>query len=176
MHLLRTKPLVTELAAQAVGAEEQAQYLLASLLIWVAAGYLGLAFTSGPLWSIPCIAEGVVTALIHMIGITKCLDAAGARKSTNFLIDFSCLYAPVAITSLLLVWGVYWAIWLGFEETLTTLSQSNLGLAINLSRIGTDFGGFLLFLANVGTQLLIYYRLRRLLSEVRDARHLAPST
>ncbi len=113
------------------------------------------------------LAEGAVTALILMLGIAKCLDAAGARANPAFLIEFSCLYVPVALSSLLAVWGVYWAIWLLFYETLMALSNSHLGLAINLSRIGTDFGGFLTFLANVGSQALIYWRLQRLLAQLR---------
>jgi hypothetical protein len=107
-------------------------------------------------------------ALVHLIGISKCLDSAGGRPNQRFLLEFSCLYPAVSLTSIAAVGGAHWLIRLGFEEAIQRLSVSNMGLAINLSSIGTDLFGLLLFVANVGLQALIYWRLQRLLLEVQQ--------
>lgn len=111
--------------------------------------------------------------LINALGITQVLEAAGGPRSRHFLQDFTCLYVPVSVSSLLLVWSAYWVIRLSFIEGLLALSNSGSRFALNLAALGTDFLGLLGLLCSVGTQVLVYYRLvhlQRLVESLRQGR------
>lgn len=170
MHLLRTTPLIDKLATGSLSGEQRAKYLMASFLVFTCAYYTGWVAGGAPLWSIPSVVEALAIALITVVGIVKTFDAAGGDSNKSYIVDFTCLYVPVSITTLLGVWGAYWMIVVVFSESLNALSQSHMQFAINLSRLGSDIFGFLTFLAATGVQAVIFYRLTRLLRAVHLAR------
>lgn len=88
-------------------------------------------------------------------------------ESRSFLIDFTCLSVPVSITTPLGVWGLYWVIRIGFFNLLTALSESHFQFARNLMMIGADFFGLLVFVAIVSIQVIVFWRIVRLLRIVR---------
>jgi hypothetical protein len=49
--------------------------------------------------------EFFFVVLIYVSGIDYCRRKCRVSPRQNFLIDFSCLYAPIALTTLLIVWG-----------------------------------------------------------------------
>lgn len=170
MHIFRTRPLVRKLGERAVGPEEQAQYLLVSFLLFNVAYYSGLVLTTAAAWTLMSVLEAVLIMFINVVGILKTFDASGGKANPDFLVEFTCLYVPVSITTLLGVWGAYWAITLGFREALIALSHSHFQFAMNLSRLGTDLFGFLTLAANVGLLGITYIRLSKLLARVRRAK------
>jgi len=170
MHLFRTKPLVQELARGELSATKKAQYLLASFLMFMVAYSSGFVPGSPPIWTIPALIETVAVALITVVGIVKCFDAAGGEESSDFVASFTCLFVPVTITTLIVVWSIFWAISYGFRESLIALSESRLQIAENLSRIGADLFGFLGFIAAVTVQIVTFYRIAGALEDVRLAR------
>jgi len=170
MHLFRTKPLVQQLARGELSATKKAHYLLASFLMFILAYNSGFVPGSPPPWTVPSLLETAAVALITIIGIVKCFDAAGGEDSSDFVAMFTCLYVPVTITTLIVVWSIFWGISFGFREALIALSESRMQLAVNLSRLGTDLFGFLGFAAVVTVQIATYYRVAGALKGVRLAR------
>ena len=170
MHLFRTTPLIQQLARGELSATKKAHYLLASFLMFTVLYYSGFVPGSPATWTIPSLLEAVAVALITIVGIVKCFDAAGAEDSFDFVASFTCLYVPVTITTLLVVWSIFWAITFGFREALIALSHSRMQFALNLARLGTDLVGFLAFAAVVTVQIATFYRIRSALEEVRLAR------
>ena len=166
MHLLRTEPLVRELSAGAVSAEERAKYLLASFVLFNIAYYSGAVLSTAPPWTIISALEGGLMVALNVIGVVKTFDASGGRKNPDFVTQFTCLYVPVSITTLAVVWGSYWLLRLGFGGAIEAISRSNFQFAVNLSTIGTDLFGFLTFVANISVLAITYLRLHRLLSQV----------
>jgi hypothetical protein len=169
MHLFRTKPLIQQLARGEISATKKAHYLLASFLMFVVAYSSGFVPGSPPVWTIPALLEAAAVTLITVIGIVKCFDAAGGEGSTDFIAQFTCLYVPVTITTLLVVWSIFWGIAFGFRESLIALSQSRMQFALNLSRLGTDLLGFLSFSAAITVQIATYYRIANALEDVQIA-------
>ena len=166
MHLFRTTPLVKQLARGELSATKKAHYLLASFLMFTIAYYT--AFVGGSAaWTPSSIFEGVATAVITVIGIVKCFDAYGGEKSTDFIEAFTCLYVPISITTIVVVWGLYWCALFGFRESLIALSESRMQFALNLSRIGTDLFGFLTFASVVTVQIASFYRMANALEDVK---------
>ena len=45
--------------------------------------------------------------LIYITGISFCLRKCRVDPRSNFLIDFTCLYAPISLTTLPVVWGIF---------------------------------------------------------------------
>ena len=168
MHLLRTSPLVEELARGAVSAEDRAKYLLASFLVFNVVYYSGLAIGGAPPWSVPAIIEAVAVMLLNIVGVVRTFDASGGKSNRDFVAEFTCLYVPVSVTTVAAVWGGYWALRLGFHESLMALSESDIQFAVNLGALGTDLFGFLTFVANVGVLAVTYYRLVGLLKKVAE--------
>ena len=167
MHLFRTQPLVEQLAVGAIGSEERAKYLLGSFLLFNLVYYSGFAVSTASPWTLVSVLEGLLMMGINVLGIVKTFDASGGKANPDFVAEFTCLYVPVSITTVLAVWGTYWALSMGFREGLIALSQSHFQFAMNLSSIGTDFLGFLTFAANVGVLAITYLRLTNLLLQVR---------
>jgi hypothetical protein len=166
MHLFRTTPLVTKLANDEVSNQDKAYYLVASFLMFTVAYYSG--FVSGSaLWTIPSLLECVSVGVITLVGIVKAFDAAGAEDNSDFIAQFTCLYVPINITTTLVVWSLFWAITLGFRESLIAMSQSHMQFAVNLARLGADMFSFLTYLAVVAVQGITFYRMVGALAAVR---------
>jgi hypothetical protein len=173
MHLLRTAPLVKALGRRAVSAEERASYLLASFLAFNVIYYSGLAIGTADPWSVPSLIEAAAIILINIVGVVKTFDASGGKSNDDYVAEFTCLYVPVAITTYVVVWGLYWLLRFGFHESLLALSQTHFQFAVNLGRLGTDLFGFLTFFANVAALFITYARLTRLLAYVQQAKSAA---
>ncbi len=170
MHLLRTHPLVNALASGDISAEQRAYYLLASFLVFNIAYYSGFAASGTEPWTLPYIAEALAVILINIVGVVATFDASGGKSNKQYINDFTCLYVPVSITTLLAFWGVYWVLRIGFHETVMALAQSDLQFAINMSKLGFDGFALLAFAATIGSLVVTYTRLTRLLASVRVAR------
>jgi hypothetical protein len=175
MHLLRTAHLVTQLSLRAVPNEDKAKYLLASFLVFNVVYYSGLAVSTAAPWSMPGVIEAVAIMVINILGVVKAFDASGGKNNPDFVVEFTCLYVPVSITTVAAVWGGYWAISLGFHESILALAQSDLQFAKNLAALGTDLIGFLTLLANVCVPAITYYRICKLLSQVSDKKLISPN-
>jgi hypothetical protein len=170
MHLLRTAPLVEALGRRAVSAEERAKYLLASFLAFNVIYYSGLAIGTAEPWSIPSTIEAVTIILVNVVGVVKTFDASGGKNNPDYVAEFTCLYVPVAISTYVSVWALYWLLRWSFHESLLAVSQSHFQFAVNLGRIGTDLFGFLTFFANVAALFITYVRLNRLLARVQEVK------
>ncbi|KPF41551.1 hypothetical protein IP80_21140 [beta proteobacterium AAP65] len=170
MHLIRTRPLIQALASGNVSAEKRAQYLLASFVIFNVAYYSGLVVAGTAPWTPPYIAEALAVIIINVVGVVTTFDASGGKSNKQYIIDFTCLYVPVSVTTLLGFWGCYWILRIGFHEAIMAMSQSNLQFAINMSQLGFDGFALLAFVATIGSLAVTYVRLAKLLAAVRAAR------
>lgn len=166
MHLLRTYPLVRKLANAEVSNTQKAYYLVASFLMFNVAYYSGFV-TGNPMWTIPSLLEGFTIALITVIGMVKAFDAAGGEESNDFIAEFTCLYVPITISTMLIVWSLFWGITLGFRESLMAISRSHEQFAVNLSLIGANLFSFLVYVAAVSVQAITFYRMTSSLAAVR---------
>jgi hypothetical protein len=170
MHLFRTSPLVLRLASRSVSAEERAKYLLASFLLFNVAYYSGFVLSTALPWTVPSALEAAMVMGLNILGVVKSFDASGGSRNADFLTEFTCLYVPVSVTTLLAVWGSYWVLTVGFREALMATFPTHSQFALNLSYVGVDLFGFLTLAANVGVVAITFARLTKLLSEVRYAK------
>ena len=112
IRLISTKGVADDLAAGRITAQEQSLYLIASFLIWIIPAYLFLfptPRTDDPqfFWLIWLI-ELAFLILFCVVGIGFCLGKCRVDPTRHFLVDFSCLNAPVSLTTLTLVWGGFY--------------------------------------------------------------------
>jgi hypothetical protein len=170
MHLFRATPLVAPLAKREVGGREQGWYLLASFLAFSIPGYAGLMPSSGPGYSWAIGFEAWFYVAIATFGVITARDAAGGESNRDFITEFTCLYVPVAITTLVPVWGAYWLLVWQLQDQLAEWSWSNSQFIRNLRGIGTDLFGLLTLVAHIVGNSIIYFRICRLLRQVRAAK------
>jgi hypothetical protein len=109
VSLISAKRAGDDLAAGRIAAGDQSLYLTASFLIWMVPAYLFLfpaPRTIDPefFWGI-WLAELALLVLFCIVGIGYCLRNCRVDPGRNFLVDFSCLNAPISLTTLLAVWG-----------------------------------------------------------------------
>jgi hypothetical protein len=161
IHLFSAKRLAEKIAHGEVSSREYAYYLLAGFLIYMPIYYSGLASAS-PLWSWMSLYEVGVVILVTIVGIARSYDAAGGDENPNFVAEFTAFYVPVSVTTVPLVWTVYWAVSIGFQESIIALVNSNFQIAKNLISIGSNFFGLLLFVCVILTQVIIFYRITKL--------------
>lgn len=170
MHLFRTRPLIDALARRSLSAEQRAYYLLASFVVFNVAYYSGFVGSGTVPWTLPYIAESLAVVLINILGVVATFDASGGKSNDEYVIDFTCLYVPVSVTTLLAFWGGYWVLRIGFYEAVMSFADSNMQFAINMSRLGFDGFALLAFVATIGSLVVTYARLTKLLASVRAAR------
>jgi hypothetical protein len=110
-HLFRTSQVARELATGGVSPREQAGYLIISFLAWTVPFYLYLI--PSPLAEDPAflgwmwLIEFFLVVAVFVTGVNYCLRKCRVDARTNFLVDFSCLYAPVALTTSIVIWGAF---------------------------------------------------------------------
>jgi len=111
LHLFRTSLVAKDLAAGSVSASEQAGYLIVSFLAWTLPFYLYLIpspVSTDPVFSSwMWLLEFVLVVAIFVSGVRYCLRKCQVDARANFIIDFSCLYSPVAVTTSLVIWGTF---------------------------------------------------------------------
>lgn len=166
IRLFNAKRLAEELRRNEVSSRERGYYLATSFLMFVLFDWSGLR-SANPLWTWLSIYEAVVVAVITVVGFAKGYEAAGGDSNPDFVVEFSCLYVPVSITTILVVWGAYWGVTFGFRETIMALADSRLQIAVNLSRIDGNFFDLLTFLAVALVQAVTFYRIAKLFEIVR---------
>ena len=171
LHLFNTKRLVHELARHAVDTEQQAYYVITSIVFYFLIYYSGLVVASSRPLTLPSVLELIAVIGISVVGVFQAYEASGGKAGKSFLVDFTCLFVPVSITTYLPVWLVYWAVRLSFAPTLNALSDSHMQFAMNLSRLGTDFFGLLGFIAAAGSLAISYWRVVKLMHLVQAERH-----
>lgn len=169
IRLLNAKRLAEELERNEVSPKTKGYYLLASFLLFVIIYYSGLP-ASNPLWSWLSIYEAVAVCVITIIGVAQCYVAAGGDENPNFVVEFTCLYVPVSITTNLAIWPAYWAITIGFRKSISALTESHFQIAANLARIGGDFFGLFTFIAVALVQFVTFYRISKLFNVICNQR------
>jgi hypothetical protein len=114
IRLLSATKVAEDLAAGRVSAYDQALYLALGFCVWNAAYYLFIipsSVTEGPFywwtWSI----EFFFVILLNLTGVMFCLRKCRTSPKKNFLIFFICLYLPVSLSTLAIIWGAFHLIW-----------------------------------------------------------------
>jgi hypothetical protein len=107
IRLISARGVGDDLAAGRITAREQSLYLIASFLIWIVPAYLFLfptPRTNDPqvFWLVWLI-ELALVILFCVAGIGYCLGKSRVDPARHFLVDFSCLNAPVSLTTLTVV-------------------------------------------------------------------------
>jgi hypothetical protein len=167
LRLFNAKKLALELGRGEIRAREKGYYLFASFVIWLLISVSGFT-TVSPLWSWMSLIETVSLIIVYVLGFSYAYDAAGGDNNPDFVAQFSCLYVPVSLTTVAVVWAVYWALVFGFRESIMALSDSHFQFAVNLSRIGSDLFGALVLLAVLLVQAVVFYRITKLFDIVRE--------
>ena len=124
VRLISAKGVGDDLAAGRITAAEQSLYLTASFLIWMIPAYLFLfpaPRTNDPefFWGVWLI-ELALLVLFCIVGIGFCLRKCRVDPKRHFLVDFSCLNAPISLTTLTIVWGSFYLL----TESVSSLSSA----------------------------------------------------
>jgi hypothetical protein len=166
LRLLNAKKLAVELGRGEIGPREKGYYLFAGFVMWLLIGASGFT-TVSPLWTWMSLIETAALVVVYLLGFSYAYEAAGGDENRDFVVQFSCLYVPVSITTVAAIWALYWGIAFGFRESIIALSNSHFQFAANLGRIGSDLFGALVILAVLMVQAVTFYRITKLLEIVR---------
>lgn len=182
LHLLSAARLGKRLSAGQVSPQEQAFYLSASFILWLLPGYLLIVpIPNAQVWSIPFglwFYEAGTLILIYVVGVLYCLERCHVEPKKHFLIDFSCLYAPISLTTLVVVWGIFhvyaslmpiWLQKLSFDSPPRLLELMYSARFFDLMRFLTIVGGTFLVLIRIGNHMERVSRLRLSANPTVDA-------
>jgi hypothetical protein len=152
ISLINARRAGDDLAAGRVSASDQSLYLTASFLIWLVPAYLFLfpaPRTADPefFWTV-WLAELAIVVLFCIAGIGYCLRKCRVDPARNFLIDFSCLNAPVSLVTLLVVWGLYYLV-----EAAFALVKVESSRAYDVVRLFASTGAVLVVFARIGAHM-----------------------
>ncbi len=112
IQLFSARRVGDDLAAGRITAADQSLYLTASFLIWIVPAYLFLfpaprATDPHFFWSILLIELAVVVSFC-ITGVRLCLRKCRVDPGRHFLVDFSCLYAPISLITMAVVWAAFY--------------------------------------------------------------------
>jgi hypothetical protein len=167
MHLINAKKLAVELGRGEITLRDKGYYLFAGFVMWLLIGASGFT-TLSPMWSWTSFIETAALIMVYLIGFSYVYEAAEGDQNPDFVVQFTCLYVPVSITTVAFVWSFYWIITLGFRQSIIALSESHFQFAINLSRIGGNLFDVLVILAVLMVQVLTFYRITKLFAILRS--------
>jgi hypothetical protein len=165
VHWLSASNLDAKLAAGRVTAREQALYLIGGFIMPSPAA-------EDPKWFFGMwLYELAMMVLVTVAGVLYCLGKCHVDPKRNFLVDFSCLYLPVSVTTLVVAWGAFHALaalrgpWL---ELLLRFSDRPPQSLSNLASV--RFFDLLRFLAIVGSNFAVFYRIGRHMGRIAELR------
>jgi len=158
VRLINAKAVGDDLAAGRITAREQSLYLIASFLIWLIPAYLFLFPTPrtgdpGFFWSVWLI-ELALLILFCIVGIGYCVGKCRVEPARHFLVDFSCLNAPISLTTLTIVWGGFYilteAVFTLLGGTFPWLASSR---AYDVLRVFASTGAVLIVFLRIGKHM-----------------------
>ena len=162
LHLISAQRLAILLSEGKVTPQEQSVYLSVSFILWLLPGYLLIQPSPNvEAWSLPLglwFYELGALILIYVIGIPYCLARCHVEPKKNFLIDFSCLYAPISLTTLVIVWGAFHVYASLIPALLKTMSFAEVPRLLELV-YSSRFFDLIRFLAVVGAVFFTLIRI-----------------
>jgi hypothetical protein len=172
LHLFNAARLARELAAGEVGPRQQAAYMAISSIAWLIPFYFGIHAspwaTNEPFAVAYHWTEFAMLALTNVFGVFYCLSQCRTDPARHFMIDFSCLYTPVAIIVITVAWATYHA----FVRALPTIVSWMLreedfrGANYLISRLHD----LMLYVAVVGQVAAIYWIVGRYMRRASELR------
>jgi hypothetical protein len=175
LRLISAKAVGDDLAAGRIAAGEQSRYLTASFLIWLIPAYLLVLpapRTNDPqFFGWVSLIELVLLVLFCITGVAYCLRRCRVDPKRHFLVDFSCLNAPISLTTLAIVWGSFYVLTEGVVWALSgTTSEQNPSHWLASSRVYDVLRMF----ASTGAVFLVFLRIGKHMNRVSLMRE--PST
>ena len=167
VRLISARSVGDDLAAGRITAREQSLYLIASFLIWIIPAYLFLfpgPRTNDPqfFWGLWLI-ELAFLILFCSVGIGFCLRKCRVDPTKNFLVDFSCLNAPISLTTLTVVWGGFYVLTeIAFVVLSGMTSEQTLSPWLTSSRTYD----VIRMLASAGAVLIVFLRIANHMNRV----------
>jgi hypothetical protein len=113
LHLLSAAKLAADLADDAVHVREQAIYFAVSAAIWLVPAYLNVfpaAASSDALGKGLWYAEFIALVLVNFAGAFHCLRQCRVDPRRHFLVDCSCLMAPVTLLVIAVTWLAFYVV------------------------------------------------------------------
>jgi len=166
MYFFRTAPLVLALARNEVSPRDQTYYLLASFLVLYLPSALGVSHLSGAYATWAHAIDVLFYISIVVIG-TLAARAAAGEANRNFIMEFTCLLMPIALTTLAAAWSLHWLVIWSLGEELARWTWAPSAFNNSLRAVGTDLVGFLAFVTNAGAIAVIFARIVRQLRSVQ---------
>ena len=150
------KRLATRLANDQVSHREIAYLILANLLLTAIFYYGGFTW-SNDAFTWLTLYEFIVFIVVLAYGMTRCFVASGGNSNRNFAAEFSCLSFPIWFWTLTTVWGIYWAVKLGFKyRMIANYSYEKMGFYQLLFAIGANVEWLWTFMAIIGAQIMFF--------------------
>jgi hypothetical protein len=150
IRLFRATAVGDDLAAGRITGTDQSRYLTASFLIWLIPAYLLVLpapRTNDPaLFSWLLLIELVLLVLFCITGVAFCLRKCRVDPKRHFLLDFSCLNAPISLTTLAIVWGGFYVLTEGVVWVLS-------GTTYDVLRMFASAGAVLLVFLRIGKHM-----------------------
>jgi hypothetical protein len=172
LHLLSASRLADDLAAARVTPREQATYLAVSGSLWLIPGYFSIAhwpmsqdqpFATAYWWT-----EFAMLVLVNGAGVFYCLQQCRIDPSRHFVIDFACLYAPVAIVTLTATWAAFHALLWALPHVLAHVADPY--DARSSRYLYTRVHDLLLYVVIVGQLFAIYWGTGRYMRRAAERR------
>lgn len=172
LHLLSARRLAEDLAAERVSARDQAIYLAVSGVLWLIPGYFYISrwplsqdqpFAAAYWWI-----EFAMLALVNVAGTFYCLHQCRRDPQRHFMIDFGCLYTPVAIACLVATWAAFYAALWALPHVVDAMTDK--GDTRGFRHLYARLHDVLLYLVMVGQLFAIYWGVGRYMRRAAELR------
>ncbi|NJN05491.1 MAG: hypothetical protein HC814_02585 [Rhodobacteraceae bacterium] len=184
LHPFSARKLGDRLARAEVTAPEQAFYLAGSSV--VALPFIFLFLIPSPIelepsWFFPIwFGEFLVLLVVSIAGVIYCLRRCWIAPARHFLIEFSCLYFPVWVTTFPIAWALFWVVafgsldlldlWMNYSPPDGPMPSWRLVFATN------EFSDVLRLLTIMSAETVLFYRIGQQMERISQFRESANPT
>ena len=180
IRLFSARAVGEDLAAGRITAGEQSLYLTASFLIWMIPAYLFLfpAPRTSDLeffWGVWLI-ELALLVLFCIVGIGFCLRQCRVDPTRHFLVDFSCLNAPISLTTLTIVWAGFYLLTEGVFPLLSAMTSEQDPSRWSQWLTSSRAYDVIRMFASAGAVLIVFLRIGKHMNRVSSLRESANYT
>jgi hypothetical protein len=181
LHFFSAKRLSLELAANAIGVREQAAYTAIAGVAWLLPFYLFIVppfSSSAPYWFYTMWTyQGLTFVFLNIAGPFYCLRRCRVDPARNFLIDFTCLSAPVSVTTIIVGWASFHLLVRGAYAIVSEISFSEEPPQWLSLMLSGRFVDVLIYITSVGILAVSYIRVAHnmdSISRIREAASQVP--
>jgi hypothetical protein len=161
-HWVAPTVLAERLSRGEISNREVACFMLGNSVLGTVIYYSGIAWGNPP-WTLLSLWEATLVIVVMIFGMIHCFEAGGGENNSRFAAEFNCLSFPIWLWTTVTIWSAFWLISWAYRKWAMVLISPDSDYAQPFAYLLGKFGWFLTMIAIVGSQVMYFAWMKRML-------------